>query len=127
MTGDPAGKARSTQTEEGTNNFTIAEKILYSNGFRPKTETFAKQPAQITRLDFVNEMLNGYEGWKIFIDVRSRRLTDDLVNQKKNPDGTKEKKKIINDNGERVEKYGHASDCFDYILTYFCPKEYAKF
>ena len=127
LTGDPAGKARSTQTEEGTNNFTIAEKILYSNGFRPKTETFAKQPAQITRLDFVNEMLNGYEGWKIFIDVRSRRLTDDLVNQKKNPDGTKEKKKIINDNGERVEKYGHASDCFDYILTYFCPKEYAKF
>lgn len=127
LTGDPAGKARSTQTEEGTNNFTIAEKILYSNGFRPKTETFAKQPAQITRLEFVNEMLNGYEGWKIFIDVRSRRLTDDLVNQKKNPDGTKEKKKIINDNGERVEKYGHASDCFDYILTYFCPKEYAKF
>ena len=55
-------------------------------------------------LDIVNEMLNGYAGWKIVIDMRSRRLTDDLVNQKKNPDGTKEKKKIINDNGERGEK-----------------------
>lgn len=127
LTGDPAGKARSTQTEAGTNNFTIASKILNQCGIRNTTELFAKQPSMVTRLDFVNEMMKGYDGWKIFIDVRSRRLTDDLVNQKKNPDGTKEKKKVVNDNGERVEKYGHASDCLDYILTYFCSESYTRF
>lgn len=127
LTGDPAGKARSTQTEAGTNNFTIASKILNQCGIRNTTELFAKQPSMVTRLDFVNEMMKGYDGWKIFIDVRSRRLTDDLVNQKKNPDGTKEKKKVVNDNGERVERYGHASDCLDYILTYFCSESYTRF
>ena len=81
----------------------------------------------ITRLEFMNELLSGFQNWKIFIDVRCHRLTEDLVYQKKNPDGTKEKKKVLNDSGDRVERYGHFSDCFDYAMIYYLNKEYSTY
>lgn len=127
ITGDPAGLARSTQTEEGVNNFTIAEKNLASKGLKPKRQLLNKQPAMITRLEFVNELFENYAGWTIEIDGRCHRLIEDFAYQKKNPDGTKEKKKVANDNGERVEKYGHASDCFDYSVVYYLSPEYEKY
>ncbi len=127
LTGDPAGRARSTQTEDGVNNFTILSDEFSSHGFRPTTKLFDKQPSQITRLEFINELFLGYSGWNIFIDVRCRKFTEDLTYQKKNPDGTKEKKKVQMDSGDRAEKYGHLSDCFDYALTYFLRDVYNKY
>lgn len=124
LTGDPAGAARSTQTEEGVNNFTIANKNMTNAVLRPKIQLLTKQPAMITRLEFVNELFAGYKGWQLKIDARCHRLTEDFIYQKKNPDGTKEKKKVLNENGERVERYGHFSDCFDYALIYYLGKEY---
>lgn len=128
VTGDPAGLARSTQTEEGVNNFTIANKNLENAVLKPKIQLLSKQPAMVTRLEFVNELLKGQcSGWKVMIDARCHRLTEDFVYQKKNPDGTKEKKKVLNESGDRVERYGHASDCFDYSVVYFLAKEYQTF
>ena len=34
---------------------------------------------------------------------------------------------MLNEQGERVERYGHASDCFDYAMVYFLAKEYQTF
>lgn len=51
----------------------------------------------------------------------------DLINQKKNEDGTKEKLKVQDPNGGKSEKYGHCSDCFDYTLVKFLNEEYGKF
>lgn len=127
LTGDPAGLARSTQTEEGVNNFTIASKNMTNAVLKPKVQLLNKQPAMITRLEFANEILNGFQGWQILIDARCHRLTEDFVYQKKNPDGTKEKKKVLNENGERVERYGHFSDCFDYAMVYYLGKEYSSY
>lgn len=127
VTGDPAGLARSTQTEEGVNNFTIVMKNLEAQKLRPKLQLLSKQPAQTTRLEFVNELFSGYSGWSIQIDIKCRRLTEDFVYQKKNPDGTKEKKKVVMDSGERAERYGHASDCFDYALVYYLGDEYTRY
>lgn len=126
ITGDPAGAARSTQTEAGTNNFTIINKTL-SPVYRTSIQIFNTQPSQSLRLDFINELLSGYRGWKIMIDVNCRKLTADLIYQKKNPDGTKEKKKVLMDNGARAEQYGHLSDCLDYALCYYLNEEYNKF
>lgn len=127
ITGDPAGLARSTQTEDGVNNFTIANKNMTNAVLQPKIQLLSKQPAMVTRLEFVNELLNGYGGWTVFIDARCHRLTEDFVYQKKNPDGTKEKKKILNESGERVERYGHFSDCFDYAMIYYLGQEYSSY
>lgn len=127
VTGDPAGLARSTQTEDGVNNFTITTKNLSNANLRPKLQLLSKQPAQSTRLEFVNELFERYEGWCIEIDLKCHRLTEDFIYQKKNPDGTKEKKKVMMESGERAERYGHASDCFDYALVYYLSTEYTKY
>lgn len=127
LTGDPAGAARSTQTEDGVNNFTIATKNFQAVNIKPKTQLLSKQPAQITRLEFVNELFKVYDGWSVEIDIRCHRLTEDFIYQQKNPDGTKEKKKIQMDDGSRAERYGHASDCFDYALVYYLSNEYEKY
>ena len=127
VTGDPAGLARSTQTEDGVNNFTIILKELNSYNLNPKLQLLNKQPAIVTRLEFINELLSGYDGWKVYIDLRCRRLTEDFVYQKKNEDGTKEKKKVLDSNGIKSEKYGHASDCFDYAIIYYLGKEYQRY
>lgn len=127
VTGDPAGLARSTQTEDGVNNFTIALNNLASPILRPSLKLLPRQPAMKTRLEFINELLEGFGGWQILIDIRCRRLTDDLVYQKKNADGTKDKKKVSDDNGNKVERYGHLSDCFDYSIVYFLGEDYARY
>ena len=127
VTGDPAGLARSTQTEDGVNNFTITTKNLDAASLRSKLQLLTKQPAQSTRLEFVNELFDKYEGWSIEIDLKCHRLTEDFIYQKKNPDGTKEKKKVLMDSGERAERYGHASDCFDYALVYYLSNEYTRY
>lgn len=110
ITGDPAGLARSTQTEDGVNNFTIIQANLDQTILRPKQNILAKQPPQKNRIDWINELFDGLDGWNIYIDLRCRKLTEDLVYQLRNEDGTKNKQKVTDPNTKvRYEKFGH---CF---------------
>ncbi len=128
ITGDPAGMARSTQTEDGTNNFTIIMNNMRGTSLRPEIKVLPKQPAQVQRLDFINALFDGYDGWQVMIDMRCRKLTEDLINQKKNPDGTKNKTKITDPKTRlKYEKYGHLSDCMDYIICMFLSDSWKKF
>lgn len=128
ITGDPAGLARSTQTEDGVNNFTIIEKCLATPSLRVKRKMLKRQPPQAQRLEFVNALFDGFDGWSIVIDIRCRKLTEDFVYQKKNADGTKNKSKVADPKtGVRYEQYGHLSDCFDYALCLFLNESWIKF
>lgn len=127
VTGDPAGLARSTQTEEGVNNYTILLQHLHRS-LRARKTLLSKQPSQISRLDFANLLLNGYNGWTVSIDMRCRKFTEDLIYQKKNEDGTKSKAKVNDPKlGVKYERYGHLSDCFDYAICRFLSSDYARF
>lgn len=127
ITGDPAGLARSTQTEEGVNNYTIIVSNL-NRQLNAKVKLLKQQPPQVTRLEFMNSLLEGYGGWKVEIDVRCRRLVEDLIYQQKNSDGTKNKKKVTDPKtGVKYEKYGHLSDCFDYAACLFLSEDFSKF
>lgn len=128
ITGDPSGLARSTQTEDGVNNYTIILSNMDSPTLRAKTKILRKQPAQTARLGFINELFNGYDGWEILIDMSCRRFTEDLIYQKKNADGTKSKAKATDPkSGQKYEKYGHLSDCFDYALCQFINDSWQKY
>jgi len=128
ITGDPAGLARSTQTENNTNNYTIILDNIKSPILRPRLQIMKSQPPQITRLEFVNSIFNNYDGWKIMIDLRCRKLTEDLIYQKKQSDGTKCKAKTLDVNtGGKSEKYGHLSDVLDYALCQFLDKSWNKY
>ena len=91
VTGDPSGLQRSTTNEEGINNYTQILDTLGGGVLRPKLKLLKKQPPQVTRCDFVNQVFDGYNGWEIRIDLRCRRLTEDLIYQLRNDDGTKAK------------------------------------
>ena len=128
VTGDPSGLARSSQTEEGVNNYTIILGNMSNPILNTKKKLLSKQPSQTTRLEFVNALFNGYDGWEVKIDMRCRKLTEDLIYQTKNSDGTKSKKKVVdNRSGVKYEKYGHLSDCLDYALVLFLPDVWQKF
>ena len=128
ITGDPAGLARSTQTEEGVNNYSIIMNHLANTILRPQKRLLPKQPSQITRLEYINALFDGFQGWQILIDMRCRKLTEDLIYQKKNADGTKSKAKITDPKlGVKYEKYGHLSDCLDYCLCLFLKEPWSAF
>ena len=128
ITGDPAGLARSTQTEEGVNNYTIIVDNMKNNVLRPRIKLLQKQPPQSTRLEFVNAIFNGFDGWKFMADLRCRKFTEDMIYQQKNSDGTKSKKKILNPKtGGKEEKYGHLSDILDYVLVLFLCDSWRRF
>ena len=88
VTGDPSGLQRSTTNEDGINNYTIITDTFGRGILRPKVKLLRKQPPQATRCEFVNEVFGGYEGWEIQIDIKCRKLTQDLIYQLRNEDGT---------------------------------------
>lgn len=125
ITGDPSGLQRSTTSEDGVNNYTIITDTLGEGVLRPSVKLMKKQPPQKARCEFVNDLFEGYDGWNIVVDNRCRKLIEDLVYQPKNEDGTKSKKKITDPkSGVKYEKYGHLSDCLDYMLCYFLKESY---
>ncbi len=128
VTGDPAGLSRTTTTEDGVNNYTILLSVLKNPQLRPRKKLLSKQPSQITRLEFVNNIFEGYDGWTIQIDLKCRKLIEDLINQRKEMDGSKSKAKVMDAKlGIKVEKYGHFSDTFDYFLVLFLNEPWKKF
>ena len=128
VTGDPSGLQRSTTNEEGINNYTQILDTLGGGVLRPKLKLLKKQPPQVTRCDFVNQVFDGYNGWEIRIDLRCRRLTEDLIYQLRNDDGTKAKKKVVDSKtGVKFEKCGHLSDCLDYLLCYYLRDNWYRF
>lgn len=128
VTGDPSGLQRSTASEEGVNNYTVIIDALGKGILRPKMKLLKKQPPQVTRCEFVNEVFDGYNGWTIHIDIKCRKLTEDLIYQLKNEDGTKSKQKTTDPKtGVKYERYGHLSDCLDYLLCYYLRDAYNKY
>lgn len=128
VTGDPAGLQRSTTTEQGVNNYTVISDILGRGILRPKVKLLKKQPPQAARCEFVNEVFCGHSGWELLIDIRCRKLTEDLLYQLRNEDGTKSKQKTTDPKtGVKYEKYGHLSDCLDYLLCYYLRDSWHKY
>ncbi len=128
VTGDPSGLQRSTTSEDGVNNFTVILDTLGQGVLRPKLRLLKKQPPQVARCDFVNQVFEGYNGWELRIDMRCRRLTEDLIYQLRNDDGTKSKRKVMDaKTGVKYEKYGHLSDCLDYLLCFYLRESWHRF
>ena len=94
VTGDPVGLQRSTTPEEEVNNYTMISDTLGRSVLRPKIKLLKKQPPQTARCEFVNEVFCGYNGWEIQIDIPYRKLTENLLYQLRNEDGTKSKPKV---------------------------------
>lgn len=127
ITGDPAGKQKSTLVKEGVNNFTLIEDGLM--GFYTKTKVLSKQPSQSLRVEFINEIMKSeFDGWKVLVDTKCVKFIEDLLFQLQNDDGTKQKKKVLDPkSGIKYEKFGHLNDCMELALCTLLSDSWAKF
>jgi phage terminase large subunit len=114
ITGDPAGKHQDTRSEKGHNDFKIIEKALGDIGKRMRVAE--KAPPVMRRGDFINDIFDGVlVELTIYVARRCNVLLKDLNYQKEGPKG-KDKSKVRTKEGTYIEKYGHASDAFDYLV-----------
>jgi len=128
ISGDSTGAQRSAATEVDINNYTIIRSELQKEGIHSTQNVMAKNPPHKTRTEFINLILQGNTEWSIYIDLSCRKLTNDLMYQEKNPDGTKSKKKVIDpETGMKYEKYGHFSENLDYLICTFLQTEWNKY
>lgn len=113
--GDPAGKAESTKTEKGFNEYSIIQQEL--EHFYPTFRIATKHPSVKTRGDFINSCFDGtFPGVSIFLYEGSVYLKNDLLFGKEASDGAKHKETHKDENGVQSQKYHHFSDNMDYFI-----------
>ena len=125
--GDPAGKSEDTRSEKGQNDFRIIGQELAV--LHPTFRVHSKAPAVAMRGNWINAILASNEGGisVIFGDHCTHSIAD-MSYLKEASDGTKHKEKVKDkETGVSYEKYGHMSDCFEYLLTYAFASDYEAF
>lgn len=77
----------------------------------------SKKNPQIAKTgQFVNALYEGYGGWNITINEQCRESLSDYFSVKQEMDGTMQKKKVTDENGNSYEEHGHCSDTKRYFL-----------
>ena len=125
--GDPAGKSADTRSEQGQNDFRIIQTELAA--MRPQMRVHSKAPSVAMRGNWINAILSHQEGdIQIIINDSCSNTISDFSYVKEASDGTKHKEKTRDaETKVTYEKYGHMSDCADYMLTYAFANEYDLF
>lgn len=124
--GDPAGRAESTKTEAGWNEYSIITKELEK--YRPTLRLLSVAPNHKLRGDFINSIFEGsIPDVRIYIHEKSVYLKNDLMFGKEDSEGYKLKEKHKDDNGVQSEKYHHFSDGMDYMICSAFASEFERF
>ncbi|CAB4136156.1 XtmB Phage terminase large subunit [uncultured Caudovirales phage] len=125
--GDPSGKSEDTRSERGQNDFRIIATELAT--LKPAFRIHSKAPAVVMRGNWINQILGHNEGGiEIIINDTCKHSIADYSYLKEASDGTKHKEKTRDpETGVNYEKYGHMSDCSDYLLTFAFITEYNNF
>lgn len=124
--GDPSGRAESTKTEAGFNEYTIIQNEL--ERFKPTLRVAMSHPPVKTRGDFINSCFDGtYDGVSIYIYENSVYMKNDLLFGKEASDGTKFKEMFKDSNGVSCQKYHHFSDGLDYFICEAFNEDFIKY
>jgi phage terminase large subunit len=125
--GDATSQKEDVKIEKGKNFFVLA--LEYLSKFDPILRKQDSNPNVRTRGNFINMIFSrNYEGIVITIAPECRHLIGDLKETPESPDGKgKHKQKSKIDGISGVQKYGHMSDCLDYVVCEAFSYEYALF
>lgn len=128
VTGDASGKNNSTRTEDGVNDYTgIFEELRRYSGVKDSVPS--KNPNVFQRGEFINALFAGdIPETYLAINESCENLIEDLINLKRDEDGTKLKKRVKDkDTGQSMEQYGHMSDALDIMVCVFLKNDFKKF
>jgi hypothetical protein len=122
--GDATSKKQDTKLEKGYNFYTIIEGKL--SKLNPIRRVPSRNPPVVTRGQFINAIFgSGYGGINIQIGKNCVNTVADLLNLLESPEGGKHKHRVKDKlTGVSYEKYGHASDCLDYVICEVLNKEF---
>jgi len=124
--GDPSGKSEDTRQKSGHNDYSQVKRVL--KDLEPIDKVLPKAPPVAQRGNFINALLSGWDGWKIYINKSCVATIDDLRFVKQDLDGSKVKtKEKDKETGVSYELYGHASDALDYFITSAMKSEWRKY
>jgi phage terminase large subunit len=125
--GDATSVKQDVKMEKGKNMYTKIKEHLTI--FRPRLRVGRSNPNVAMRRDFVNDIfrINKY-GLSVEINPECKLTIADLENTGEAPDGTgKDKTKTRVDGVAGVQKWGHFTDCADYVLCEGFAKQYAMY
>lgn len=76
----------------------------------------SSNPQISSTAEFVNAMYSGFSGWRVEIGENCKESISDYLTVKTDMDGTMQKKKIKDEDGNTFEEYGHLSDTKRYFF-----------
>jgi PBSX family phage terminase large subunit len=125
--GDSTSKKQDTKLEKGYNFYTIIEGKLAN--LNPIRRVPSKNPPVVTRGQFINAIFgSGYNGIQITIGKQCVKSVADLLHLLESPEGGKHKHKVRDKStGVSYEKYGHTSDCLDYVICEVLKQDYYSY
>ena len=125
--GDATSKKDDIKVEKGKNTFTIVKEYLAE--FHPRLRVNKSNPNVAMRGNFINDCLGlNYMGVFVLIGQQCPNMIADLINTAESPDGNgKDKTKKEVDGVRGVQRWGHFSDLFDYIMCEAFRRQYDTF
>lgn len=114
--GDATSKKEDVKLEKGKNLYTLILKYLES--LKPDLRVPDSNPNISMRGSFINAIFSmNYENLDIVISTKCVKTIEDLQHTQESPDGKSKDKTRVQVNGVKgVQKYGHLSDCLDYLV-----------
>lgn len=125
--GDATSQKEDVKQSLGVNLFSILRERLKS--FNPVMRVPASNPSVYVRGNFINSIFDSnLFDIEIKINSKCSNTIEDLLNLQKDADGSKKKVKH-KDPVTKVsyEKYGHTSDCLDYMICFLFDSEFEAY
>lgn len=116
--GDQTTKSQNTIDPKGRAFFQIFVEEIEKK-YRTIDRITSSNPPVIKTAQFVNHMLENYDGWDVQIAETCKFSISDYLTVQKSDDGTMAKPRIKDDSGNSYEEFGHISDTMRYFF-YSC-------
>ncbi|MDD5433987.1 MAG: terminase family protein [Nitrospira sp.] len=116
--GDASGHNRSTMNKDFKHHYEIVRFKLNRYLINASDRTLISNPSLVLRRDFMNKIFEGRLPIRIVIDEGCHYTINDFMYVKQAIDGGKDKHIVTDkETGEKYQKYGHLSDCADYLIV----------
>ena len=128
--GDSTSIKEDTKLEKGENFYKIFRTLLEGHGFRTRMRVPRKNPGQIVRGQFLNQIFSefSYKDIDLKIGAHCEKTIQDIKYLKEAQDGRKFKEKVTDTVTKvRYEKFGHLSDTMDYFVCEYFKEEFRDF
>jgi PBSX family phage terminase large subunit len=114
--GDSSGNKEDTRNIYS--DYDIIKRVMFKHVHNNSDRVLRKNPLHSIRRPFMSALFTEQLPIRIQIDPLCKYLIQDLESVKEDSDGTKLKEKAKDkQTGITSEKYGHHSDCFDYLIV----------